>query len=76
MATATDLLDPLTLMSDGGLVDASTAEGEVDDVADWGGALAAMNIEDTKASSQSELRQRPAHLGHITRRRGAYSAPR
>jgi hypothetical protein len=42
MAVAIDLLDPPAVMSSGGLVDASTAEGQVDEEADWCGAIAAL----------------------------------
>ncbi len=42
MAVPIDLLDPPVVMSSGGLVDASTAEGQVDEEADWCGAVAAL----------------------------------
>jgi hypothetical protein len=42
MAVPIDLLDPPAVMSSGGLVDASTAEGQVDEEADWCGAVAAL----------------------------------
>ncbi len=79
MATPTDLLDPPALMSSGGLVDASTAEGQADAAADWGDALAQMLIvyEDSAAEpAPSGGDPPPAHLADITRRRGAYSPAR
>jgi hypothetical protein len=42
MAAPIDLLDPPALFSYGGLVDAATAEGQVDEEADWCGAVAAL----------------------------------
>ena len=42
MAVPIDLLDQPAVMSYGGLVDASTAEGQVDEEADWCGAVAAL----------------------------------
>jgi hypothetical protein len=42
MATPIDLLDAPAMMSYGGLVDASTVEGHVDDVAGWCGASAVL----------------------------------
>lgn len=42
MAVPIDLLDPPAVMSSGGLVDAYTAEGQVDEEADWCGAVAAL----------------------------------
>lgn len=79
MATPIDLLDPPAVMSYGGLVDASTAEGQVDEAADWPGAIAAMPVvhkADARAPSGRGDQKPPAHLGHITRRRGAYSPAR
>ncbi|MBJ7595138.1 MAG: hypothetical protein JF886_09805 [Candidatus Dormibacteraeota bacterium] len=79
MATPTDLLDPPALMSYGGLVDASTAEGQTDKDADWADALTQMLIvyEDAAAvPAPSGGEPRPAHMADITRRRGAYSPAR
>jgi hypothetical protein len=42
MATPIDLLDPTVVMAYSGLVDASTAKGQVDEADDWCGAVAAM----------------------------------
>ena len=42
MAVPIDLLDPPAVMSYGGLVDPSTVEGQVDEEADWCGAVAAL----------------------------------
>jgi hypothetical protein len=42
MATPTDLYDPSALLTEGGLVDAATATGQVDETNDWCGAVAAM----------------------------------
>ena len=42
MATPIDLLDPPTVMSYAGLVDASTVDDRVDDVAGWCGASAVL----------------------------------
>ncbi len=79
MATPIDLLDPPTVMSYAGLVDASTAEGEEEDHPDWGVAIAATLGGDTGEPSAvgADRDSRPArHLAHITRRRGAYSGRR
>ncbi|MGH7721271.1 MAG: hypothetical protein ACRENL_00360 [Candidatus Dormibacteria bacterium] len=79
MATPMDLLDAPAVMSYGGLVDLSTAEGQVDEEADWCGAVAAL-LTVSLSREDGELRQesarRPAHMGHITRRRGAYASRR
>jgi hypothetical protein len=80
MATPIDLLDPPAVMSYGGLVDASTVEGHVDEHTDWGGAIAALLSVDKDESSAAvcaDREARPArHLAHITRRRGAYTGRR
>jgi hypothetical protein len=79
MATPIDLLDPPAVMSYGGLVDPSTAKGQVDEEADWCGAVAALltaslALENTEARRYSA--RRPAsRLAHITSRRGTYSPP-
>jgi hypothetical protein len=77
MATPTDPLDPQSVMSYGGLVDPSTATGQVDEESDWRGAIAAL-LTATVAPDTTEkaARKPPAHLAHITRRRGAYSLKR
>ncbi|HEY8756733.1 MAG TPA: hypothetical protein VIN65_10350 [Candidatus Dormibacteraeota bacterium] len=77
MATPIDLLDSPARMSYGGLVDPSTVEGQVDEEADWCGAVAAL-LTASVARDQSEVRSpggsRPAgRLAHITSRRGTYS---
>ncbi|MDQ6848289.1 MAG: hypothetical protein M3019_12040 [Candidatus Dormibacteraeota bacterium] len=75
MATPTDLLDPPALMSYGGLVDASTAEGHDDNAADWSDALTQMLIvcgDAAAVPAPSGGESRPAHMADITRRRGAY----
>lgn len=56
MAVPTDLVEDPTVMSYAGLVDASTAEGQVDEEADWGGAVAALLTANTE--------QRPAPRAH------------
>ena len=79
MAAPIDLLDPPSVMSYSGLVDASTAEGQVDEAADWNGAIAAMLAvprRDPAAPEVSPSAARPKHLHQITRRRGAYSQAR
>jgi hypothetical protein len=78
MATPTDLLDPPAVMSYGGLVDASTAEGQTDDATDWGDALSQMLIvyEAAAVPAPSGGEPRPAHMADITRRRGTYSPAR
>jgi hypothetical protein len=79
MATPIDLLDPPAVMSYGGLVDASTAEGRGEETADWGDAIAAALVADpadaTTAAAQS-ANPSPKHLAHITSRRGAYGPAR
>ena len=79
MATPIDLLDPPTVMSYSGLVDASTAEGRGEETVDWGGAIAAALVADpadaTTAAPRSGRRS-PKHLAHITSRRGAYGPAR
>jgi hypothetical protein len=80
MATPTELLDPPAVMSYSGLVDASTVEGQVDEAADWNGAIAAMLVgprRDGPAAPRHPSADAPAkHLRQITRRRGAYSPVR
>lgn len=72
MANPIDLLDPPATMSYGGLVDSSTAEGQVDE-ADWCGAVAAL-LASSVSRARSNSEARPAgRLAHITSRRGAYA---
>ena len=62
MAVPIDLLDPPAVMSYGGLVDASTAEGQVDEEADWCGAVAALLAASVaQRRPQSRLRRPYAH---------------
>jgi hypothetical protein len=79
MATPLDLVDPPAVMSYGGLVDASTAQGQVDEEADWCGAVAALvTAKLARDSVDSRLRSqaRPAtRVAHITSRRGTYWQP-
>jgi hypothetical protein len=75
MADSIDLLDPPAVMSYGGLVDSSTAEGQVDEEADWCGAVAAL-LTASVALDQSEVGsdgRSAGRLAHITSRRGTYS---
>jgi hypothetical protein len=80
MATPIDLLDPPAVMSYGGLVDASTAEGREDETSDLAHAIAAMQViraGDARAATPRAGDRVPVrHLAHITRRRGAYSPTR
>ncbi len=80
MATPSDLLDPPAVMSYSGLVDASTAEGQVDEAADWKGAIAAMLVvsrRDPPVPPGGPSPWAPAqHLRQITRQRGESSPPR
>jgi hypothetical protein len=76
MATPIDLLDPPAVMSYAGLVDPSTAEGQVDEEADWCGAVAALvtaGLSMERAERKGGTGSRTvAHMAHITKRRGAY----
>ena len=77
MATPTDPLDPQPVMSYGGLVDPSTATGQVDEESDWQGAMAALLTASGAPDAQESTARTPAaHMAHITRRRGAYSPKR
>ena len=78
MAAPTELLDPRSVMSYGGLVDPSTATGQVDEESDWRGAVAAMLTASVGSDLKEEraARKPAAHMAHITRRRGAYSPKR
>jgi hypothetical protein len=77
MATPTDPLDPQPVMSYGGLVDPSTATGQVDEESDWRGAVGALLTASVAPYSTANAARRPAaHMAHITRRRGAYSPKR
>jgi hypothetical protein len=77
MATPTDPLDPQPVMSYGGLVDPSTATGQVDEESDWQGAVGALLTASVAPDSTEKAARRPAaHMAHITRRRGAYSPKR
>jgi hypothetical protein len=78
MAAPTDLLDPPTVMSYSGLVDASTAEGQVDEAADWRGAIAAMLVVPMRDRGAPHRNDPPpaTHLSHITGRKGAYPPAR
>lgn len=77
MGTAIDLLDPPAMMSFGGLVDASTVEGHVEDVAGWCGASAALAATLVNATAparrpRSEVtRSRPAPMRQGTQWRFA-----
>jgi hypothetical protein len=75
MASPTDELDPPAMMSSGGLVDPSTAQGQVDEEADWLGSVAAL-VQAGMALDAVALRAsgpRPGgRMEHVTRRRGAY----
>ena len=59
MAVPIDLLDPPAVMSSGGLVDASTAEGQVDEEADWCGAVAALVTVSARAAASLCQQQAP-----------------
>jgi hypothetical protein len=73
MATPTDPLDPRPVMSYGGLVDPSTATGQVDEESDWQGAVGALlTASAVRATTEPAARNPAAHMAHITRRRGAY----
>ncbi|HEX4579294.1 MAG TPA: hypothetical protein VH498_04750 [Candidatus Dormibacteraeota bacterium] len=62
MAVPIDLLDPPALMSYGGLVDPSTAEGQVDEEADWCGAVAALlTVGVAQGRTQVRIRRPYAH---------------
>ena len=79
MAAPPDLLDPPAVMSYGGLVDASTAEGQTESATDWADALSQMltaHGDGVPAPAAGAGPSRPARLTDITRRRGAYAAPR
>ena len=78
MAAPTELLDPQSVMSYGGLVDPSTATGQVDEESDWRGAVAALLTVSVASESTEEraVRKPAAHMAHITRRRGAYAPKR
>jgi hypothetical protein len=73
MATPTDPLDSHAVMSYGGLVDPSTAKGQVDEESDWQGAVAALLTASGAPDAKGSAARKPAaHMAHITRRRGAY----
>jgi hypothetical protein len=77
MTAPTDPLDPQPMMSYGGLVDPSTARGQVDEESDWRGAVGALLTANVApVTTVSAARKPAAHLAHITRRRGAYSPKR
>ncbi len=77
MATPTDPFDPQSVMSYGGLVDPSTATGQVDEESDWRGAVRAMLTTSVAPGATDRTARKPAaHMAHITRRRGAYSPKR
>lgn len=68
MAVPIDLLDPPAVMSSGGLVDASTAEGQVDEEADWCGAVAAL-VTASVAPRQGDTRSRRPYAHPLSERR-------
>ena len=70
MAVPIDLLDPPAVMSSGGLVDASTAEGQVDEEADWCGAVAAL-VTASVAPRGSHARNRRPYAHPLSERRRA-----
>ncbi|MDQ6855697.1 MAG: hypothetical protein M3Z57_01315 [Candidatus Dormibacteraeota bacterium] len=77
MATPTDPLDSQAVMSYGGLVDPSTATGQVDEESDSQGTVAALLTATAPADTRERATRKPAaHMAHITRRRGAYSPKR
>ena len=78
MATPTDLLDRPAVMSYSGLVDASTAEGQAEEAADWADAIgASAEVATARAAAVTAAGTRPVrHLAQITKRRGAYSPAR
>lgn len=70
MAVPIDLLDPPAVMSSGGLVDASTAEGQVDEEADWCGAVAAL-VTASVGPRRSHARSRRPYAHPLSERRRA-----
>jgi hypothetical protein len=70
MAVPIDLLDPPAVMSCGGLVDASTAEGQVDEEADWCGAVAAL-LTASVAQRRPHARLRRPYAHPLSERRRA-----
>lgn len=71
MAVPIDLLDTPAVMSYGGLVDASTAEGQVDEEADWCGAVAALlTASVVQRRSHARIRRPYAHPLSERRRTG------
>jgi hypothetical protein len=70
MAVPVDLLDPPAVMSSGGLVDASTAEGQVDEEADWCGAVAAL-VTASVAPRRGDTRNRRPYAHPLSERRRA-----
>ena len=69
MAVPIDLLEPPAVMSSGGLVDASTAEGQVDEEADWSGAVAALVTANVTPGPGGTRNRRPAAHPLSERRR-------
>jgi hypothetical protein len=70
MAAPTDIYDPSAVLSYGGLVDASTAAGQVDETDDWCGAVAAM-LTLTLMREERMGEHRPRAVGSAPLRRGA-----
>ncbi|HEY7927504.1 MAG: hypothetical protein ACHQ06_00905 [Candidatus Dormibacteria bacterium] len=68
MAVPIDLLDAPAVMSYGGLVDASTAEGQVDEEADWCGAVAAL-LTASVAQRRAHARIRRPYAHPLSERR-------
>lgn len=66
MATPIDLLDPPAIMSFGGLVDASTVEGHVEDIEGWCGASAVLAATLVNATART-----PRPRSEVTRPRPA-----
>jgi hypothetical protein len=71
MAVPIDLLDPPVVMSSGGLVDASTAEGQVDEEADWCGAVAALVTVSAAPRRRYASNKRRPHVHPLSERRTA-----
>ncbi len=69
MATPTDLYDPSAHLSNGGLVHASTAAGQVDETDDWRGAVTAMLTVTLMREERAERRPRTVRPAPL--RRGA-----
>jgi hypothetical protein len=62
-------LDPAAVMSYGGLVDASTAEGQVDEEADWRGAIGALVVTAQPSATRTRARSRRPFAHPLAERR-------